>query len=188
MVKTINDLDDLVRLILIGLTCTKPWQRQLASRLGDVDRMVQVLRLTIAMAGPDAQIVPAAQDVAGACRRAAASLAGSRADSPSLQAVALVQAGNGVPPILRPVPLREVGADTPAAVRTRPLEREGLMRRKRAGCGRSARPVRRGGCGDGATARVLGHRQTKGAATDNPDLRPPRHISTLPMGRSPSSR
>lgn len=87
--KTINDLDDLVRLILIGLTCTKPWQRQLASRLGDVDRMVQVLRLTIAMAGP-AQIVPAAQDVAGACRRAAASLAGCRADSPSLQAVALV--------------------------------------------------------------------------------------------------
>lgn len=67
-----------------------PWQRQLASRLGDVDRMVQVLRLTIAMARPDAQIVAAAQDVAGACRRAAASLAGSRADFPSLQAVALV--------------------------------------------------------------------------------------------------
>jgi hypothetical protein len=28
--------------------------------------------------------------------------------------------------------------------------------------------------------RVLGHRQTKGAATDNPNLRSPRHISTLP--------
>ena len=28
--------------------------------------------------------------------------------------------------------------------------------------------------------RVLGHRQTKEAATDNPHLRPPRHISTLP--------
>ena len=51
--------------------------------------MVQVLRLTIAMARPDARIVAAAQDVAGACRRAAASLAGSRADFPSLQAVAL---------------------------------------------------------------------------------------------------
>ena len=30
--------------------------------------------------------------------------------------------------------------------------------------------------------RVLGHRQTKGAVTDNPNLRSPRHISTLPSG------
>jgi hypothetical protein len=30
-------------------------------------------------------------------------------------------------------------------------------------------------------ARLLGHRQTKGAATDKPDLLPPRHISTLPI-------
>src|SRR5271165_3724760 len=29
-------------------------------------------------------------------------------------------------------------------------------------------------------ARVLGHRQTKGAATENPNLRSPRHIPTLP--------
>src|ERR1700730_1533712 len=29
-------------------------------------------------------------------------------------------------------------------------------------------------------ARVLGHRQTKGAATDKPDLLPPRYIPTLP--------
>ena len=28
---------------------------------------------------------------------------------------------------------------------------------------------------------VLGHRQTKGAATDKPNLLPPRHISTLPF-------
>jgi len=28
-------------------------------------------------------------------------------------------------------------------------------------------------------ARLLGHRQTKGAATDIPNLLPPRHISTL---------
>ena len=33
-------------------------------------------------------------------------------------------------------------------------------------------------------ARLLGHRQTKGAATDQPNLMPPRHISTLPeLGR-----
>ena len=29
-------------------------------------------------------------------------------------------------------------------------------------------------------ARLLGHRQTKEAATDKPNLRLPRHISTLP--------
>jgi hypothetical protein len=88
--KTINDLDDLVRLILTGLTRTKPWQRQFAARLSDVDQLVQVLRLTIAMEKPDIQFVAAAEDVAGACRRAGASLAGSRADYTSLQAVALV--------------------------------------------------------------------------------------------------
>lgn len=88
--KTINDLDDLVRLVLKGLTRTKPWQRQLAARLGDVDRLVQVLRLTIALDKPEVQIVAAAKNVAGACRRTAASLAGTRADRSSLQAVALV--------------------------------------------------------------------------------------------------
>jgi hypothetical protein len=29
--------------------------------------------------------------------------------------------------------------------------------------------------------KVLGHRQTQGAATDNPNVLPPRHIPTLPM-------
>lgn len=88
--KTINDLDDLVRLVLKGLARTKPWQRQLAARLGDVDRLVQVLRLTIALDKPEVQIVAAAKNVAGACHRTAASLAGTRADRSCLQAVALV--------------------------------------------------------------------------------------------------
>jgi len=49
----------------------------------------------------------------------------------------------------------------------------------RAGCGRSARPARWAGCGNGVMVRLLGHRQTKGAATDKPGLPPPRHIPTL---------
>ena len=60
-------------------------------------------------------------------------------------------------------------------------------------CGsRGLGPRRPGGCGNGVRARVLGHRQTKGAATDNPNLRSPRHISTLstpgidPIGRLPA--
>jgi RNA-directed DNA polymerase len=44
-------------------------------------------------------------------------------------------------------------------------------------------PRRPGGCENGATVRVLGHRQTKEAATDNPHLMPPRHIPTLPASR-----
>src|SRR6266404_8940884 len=39
-------------------------------------------------------------------------------------------------------------------------------------------PVRRAGCGNGVTVRQLRHRQTKGAATVETSLRPPRHIST----------
>lgn len=87
VVETINDLDDLVRL---GPNRTKSRQRQLAARLGDVDRLMQVLRLTIALEKADARIVAAAEDAAGSCRRAAASLAASRADYPSRQTVALV--------------------------------------------------------------------------------------------------
>jgi len=59
---------------------------------------------------------------------------------------------------------------------------EGVKSCPRAGCGKSACPVRWAGCGNGATARLLGHRQTKRAGTDKPDLLPPRHISTLPWG------
>jgi len=58
---------------------------------------------------------------------------------------------------------------------------EGVMFCPSAGCGRSARPVRRAGCGNGVMFRLLRHRQTKGAATDRLYLRPPRHISTLPI-------
>lgn len=67
--KTINDLDDLARQILTGLTRTKPWQHHLALRLGEVDRPLQVLWLTIAMEKPDAEITVSA--LAVACRRSA---------------------------------------------------------------------------------------------------------------------
>ena len=42
----------------------------------------------------------------------------------------------------------------------------------------SSRPYRRAGCGNGVKVRLLGHRQTKEAATDKPSLTLPRHIST----------
>ena len=51
----------------------------------------------------------------------------------------------------------------------------------RAGCGKSARPVRRAGCGNGTMAHQLRHRGPKGAATVAIRLKSPRHISTLPI-------
>src|SRR6202795_3105281 len=59
------------------------------------------------------------------------------------------------------------------------VARESVRSCPRAGCGKSARPVRRAGCGNGAMVEPLRHRQTKGAATDMFYLTPPRHISTL---------
>jgi hypothetical protein len=57
---------------------------------------------------------------------------------------------------------------------------EGVKSCPSAGCGRSARPVRRAGCGNGVTVEPLRHRQTKEVGTDMFSLTPPRHISTLP--------
>jgi hypothetical protein len=45
---------------------------------------------------------------------------------------------------------------------------DGLMSSPRAECASGAPSVRRGRCGNGATARLLVHRQPKGAATDKP--------------------
>ena len=50
----------------------------------------------------------------------------------------------------------------------------------RAGCGRSARPVRGAATGNGAMAWLVGHREPKGAETEMPRLSPPRQSSTLP--------
>jgi len=64
--------------------------------------------------------------------------------------------------------------------RRRRTPNTGVRSCPRAGCGKSARPVRWAGCGNGATVEPLRHRQTKGAETDMSDLQKPRHISTLP--------
>lgn len=107
--------------------------------------------------------------------------------SANLAAKAQRQAGNGVSPILRPVPLPEGGTDMRAADCTRPLEREGLMRRKRAGGGRSARRFDEGmwrrSYGEGTRAPP-----DERGGNGQPNLRPPRHISTLPISIVPSTR
>src|SRR5271165_5349483 len=62
-------------------------------------------------------------------------------------------------------PLRALRARTSEPAWARRAVDEGVRSCPRAGCRKSARPVRCGGCGNGATVEPLRHRQTKGAAT-----------------------
>src|SRR6202790_5067177 len=65
------------------------------------------------------------------------------------------------------------------------VARESVRSCPRAGCGKSACPVRRAGCGNGAMVEPLRHRQTKGAATHMFYLTHPPHISTLHFSDTP---
>lgn len=47
--KAISDLDTLVQSLIKSLPSAKPWQRQLLARLANIEREVQVLRMTIAL-------------------------------------------------------------------------------------------------------------------------------------------
>lgn len=90
LAKLIRDLQELVTLLKSGLSRAKPWQRQLAGHLVEVDQHLQVLRLTVAMERHDAEIVDAAERVTSACRLTAAALAGSRVDPTTRTAVHLI--------------------------------------------------------------------------------------------------
>ena len=87
-----------------------------------------------------------------------------------------VQAGRELSTL---APLRALRARTSEPAWARRAVDEGVRSCPRAGCRKSACPVRSGGCGNGATAEPLRHRQTKGAATDMPSLTPPRHTPIL---------
>lgn len=89
-VKLITDLDDLVDLMRRGLTVAKPWQRRLAVDLAELDRLMQVLRLTVSLERPDQEILAAATELSIACRRAVSSQSGTRADHTTRAALALV--------------------------------------------------------------------------------------------------
>lgn len=88
--KLIKDLEQLVVLLRQGLSRAKPWQRQLAAHLVDVDTQLQVLRLTVTLERQTDEILMAAVHVAGSCRLAAAALAGSRVDPTTRTAVHLI--------------------------------------------------------------------------------------------------
>lgn len=80
MAKSIGDLDDLIKLLSKGLSRAKPWQQRLAAQLAEMDRLLQVLRLTIALERSDTEILAAASDLRAACRQTSNSTSTTRAD------------------------------------------------------------------------------------------------------------
>ena len=88
--KAMGDLDDLVRLLGKGLSRAKPWQRQLAGQLSELDRLLQVLRMTVVIDRSDSEIVAAAEALCTACRKTAAAVVGSRCHTNAQAAVRLV--------------------------------------------------------------------------------------------------
>jgi hypothetical protein len=78
--KAISDLDSLVQALLSSVPESKPWQRQLRFHLSQADRLVQVLRLTIAMQRDKAEIAEAAEALMTAIRTAHVYVNGGRAD------------------------------------------------------------------------------------------------------------
>jgi hypothetical protein len=88
--KSIVDITELVSLLQWGLGQGTTWERQLAAPLVDVDRLLNLLRLTVAMERHDREILEAAQSLAPACRLAAAVRGGGPADPTTRATVKLV--------------------------------------------------------------------------------------------------
>lgn len=89
LAKVISDLDSLVQAILGSLRPSKTWQRQLLLQLRDVDRLTQVLRLTISMKRPSAELTDASEQLCTALRVAQRWVAAGRADQGTKMAVLL---------------------------------------------------------------------------------------------------
>lgn len=90
--KALRDLDSLVQALQNLLPAAKPWQRQLRVHLVEVDRCIQVLRLTGSLERPAAELVEARDLLVQSVRSAHLSLNGCRADEQSRSAMKLALA------------------------------------------------------------------------------------------------
>jgi hypothetical protein len=88
--KSLGDLDDLVRILRKSLPRTKPWQRQLFGHLNELDRLVQVLRMTVIIERSDEEILEASHALCLASRKAVSAVHGSRCDLDTKAAVGLI--------------------------------------------------------------------------------------------------
>lgn len=87
--KVVGDLDDLVQALRKSLPRSTAWQRQLHVHLDEMDRTIQVLRLTIALQRAGQEVEAAVQAVAKPVRAANAYVAMGRADMATKAAVRL---------------------------------------------------------------------------------------------------
>lgn len=75
--------------IFTALPPSKPWQRRLLQQLAEADRLVQVLRLTVAMDRAQVEVAEAAGQLAAVLRAADRHVAVGRADLGTKAAVRL---------------------------------------------------------------------------------------------------
>lgn len=87
--KVIKDLTGLVQALQSALPPSKPWQRQLRIQLAEVDRQLQVVRMTIAMERCGQEFAAAADQLVLALRSANQYGASGRADAATRAAVQL---------------------------------------------------------------------------------------------------
>lgn len=87
--KAIHDLAELVEAVRTSLPPSKPWQRQLLAHLADVDRCMQVLRMTISMRRDVSEVAEATAQLRAALRVAQRYVAVGRADLATRAAVLL---------------------------------------------------------------------------------------------------
>lgn len=95
--KAIGDLDSLVQAVLASLPPSKPWQRQLLSYLSDIERQLQILRMTISMKRDPQEVKEALQQLLTVLRVAQRYVAAGRADYGTKAAVVLAyELGNKI--------------------------------------------------------------------------------------------
>ncbi|NCT81666.1 MAG: hypothetical protein GXC94_00840 [Comamonadaceae bacterium] len=87
--KVIGDLDDLVKAVRTSLPPAKPWQRQLLAHLTEVDRQIQILRVTLSLRRPDEEVAEATEQLRVSLRVAQRYVATGRADLATRAAVLL---------------------------------------------------------------------------------------------------
>jgi hypothetical protein len=76
----IQDFDELVTKLGIGARGPLPWQRQLAAHLDGLAGLVQILRMSVVLERPEAEVRDTARALAEHTRQASLAIAGSRAD------------------------------------------------------------------------------------------------------------
>lgn len=76
----IQDFDELVTKLGIGARGPLPWQRQLAAHLDGLAGLVQILRMSVMLERPDAEVRDTARALAEHTRQASLAIVGSRSD------------------------------------------------------------------------------------------------------------